>query len=43
MQQQLSVKVDALGKDALVNTAKTTMSSKILAKSVLSLFRRNIF
>ncbi|KAH8833540.1 chaperonin Cpn60/TCP-1 family [Flagelloscypha sp. PMI_526] len=31
MQQQLSVKVDALGKDALVNTAKTTMSSKILA------------
>lgn len=36
MQQQLSVKVDSLGRDALVNVAKTTMSSKILSKFVVS-------
>jgi len=33
MQDQLSIKVDDLGRDALINVAKTTMSSKILAKS----------
>lgn len=32
LQDQLSIRVDTLGRDALVNVAKTTMSSKILAK-----------
>lgn len=32
LQDQLSIKVDSLGREALVNVAKTTMSSKILAK-----------
>lgn len=32
IQDQLSIKVDSLGKEALINVAKTTMSSKILAK-----------
>ncbi|KIK52517.1 hypothetical protein GYMLUDRAFT_1028647 [Collybiopsis luxurians FD-317 M1] len=32
MQDQLSIKVDVLGRDALINTAQTTMSSKIIGK-----------
>ena len=30
IQGNLSLKVDALGKDALINAAKTSMSSKLL-------------
>lgn len=35
MQDQLSIKVDSLGREALINVAKTTMASKILAKCVV--------
>ena len=40
METQLSVKVDALAKDTLVNIAKTSMASKIIGRCARSLLER---
>jgi len=34
MQEQLSVKVESLGREALISVARTSMASKIIGKCV---------
>ena len=43
MQEQLSVRVDSLGREALINVAVTSMASKIIGKCVNFFFLLDFF